>query len=215
MSTALSNSPGFYQILHPFHWLTYGQNSAGVQAIAAITGTLAATAAGYFAGRAYFETARQVRIADEQLRLTKDQWETDKRRYELEREAARQSVLAAYERTKAEEDALRPRFNTGGFSRMATYNLEFANVGSSPATEVQFLTGITKDLIRHLDIIPPNGRVNVPVNIIEMETAGIEIRFTTTFGSRWRILQFITTPQSQVRERVLEVQRIYAPSPRG
>src|SRR5580692_9869699 len=32
----------WYQILHPWHWLTYGQNASGVSAVAAVTAALAA-----------------------------------------------------------------------------------------------------------------------------------------------------------------------------
>ena len=205
------NGSTLYQLGHPFHWITYGQNPAGIQAIAAVMGTIAAILAGYFAARAYFETARQVRIAGEQLRVTKEQWETDKRRYEAEAKAARQAALATYERTKAEEDALRPRFSTGSYSRSNAYNLEFCNVGSSIATDVQFLSGITKECIRHVDVIHPDGKITVTVNIPEMETNGVEIRFRTTFGSLWRLLQFTPTQQNPIGERVLDVQRIYQP----
>lgn len=34
--SSASISPWLYQVLHPWHWLTYGQNSAGVQAVFAV-----------------------------------------------------------------------------------------------------------------------------------------------------------------------------------
>jgi hypothetical protein len=53
-----------YQFTHPWHWLTYGQNASGIQAVAAVLATFAAVAAGIFAARAYYVSKEQTRQAE-------------------------------------------------------------------------------------------------------------------------------------------------------
>ena len=203
--------PTLYQFFHPFHWLTYGQNAAGVQTLVAVLATLAAIAAGIFAGYAYFATVRQVKIGEDQLELARKTFEEERARYEQEKAAANARILAEYQRTAAQENAVRPRFQTGGFSATLDYPLEYKNVGSSPAIDVEFLHGITKAVFYKTDLIPVGATVTVKTDVPTMQTSGIEIRFRTEFGSHWRIMQWIQTSDNPNRERVLKVDRIYEP----
>ena len=197
-----------YQIRHPFHWLTYGQNASGVQAGAAVVATAAAIVAGYFAARAYFATVAQLGIAKGQLDLAKEQFKTEQRRFLEEQESNRRATLARYERTKSEEDSVRPRFQTGAFSRSPAYNLGFRNIGGSPATNVEFSYIDDAVPFRRIDLISPNMEVVITTNVPRMESEGIQIRFSTSYGSRWTITQGINQPQN---EMVLSVVRPYTP----
>src|SRR5476649_2630698 len=95
--------PDYYQLIHWWHWLTYGQNAAAVQAVCAIVATAAAIVAGLFAVRAYGATLGQLRIARGQWRLAHRQFIAERERLDEERHQAAQSALAIYQRTVSEE----------------------------------------------------------------------------------------------------------------
>lgn len=63
-----------YQLAHPWHWLTYGQNASGVASVAAVMATFAAMIAGYFAWQSYISAKGQLTAAQEQLKLAHEQF---------------------------------------------------------------------------------------------------------------------------------------------
>ena len=102
---------------------------------------------------------------------------------------------------------MRPRFTTDGYSQTTSYNLEFQNTGTSPATDVVFKTGVTKDVIRRADIIPAGATITVTVNILEMRVQVLRYSFAAvlvpcgescsgsrTSGSQYRTCAFGTPP---------------------
>ena len=203
--------PNLYQLAHPFHWLTYGQNAAGVQTIAAVVATLAAIVAGFFAARAYFATVKQVRLAKKQLKLAHSQFDIERQRYDEERVAAFHTAQAEYERRVAEEDGLRPRFAMGASWRSGLAILDIKNVGESQALDVEFLSGLTKQTLSIAQSLAPNATVRVQMQEIELDTNGLEVRFRTSFGSRWRLLLWSASKPDRGTEQIISVQRIFAP----
>jgi hypothetical protein len=195
---------------HPWIWLNEPQHGTAVQAVAAIVATIAAVAAGLYAGGAYRSTVRQLELAKEQLQLQKDQFDAEKQRVSEERRAERNRMLSEYTRKEAEENAERPRFRTGSFTNAKVYNMEFQNVGVTAATEVQFVP-VGSDLPPRLfDVIQPGQTVVVPINMEEFRTRGIGIgvRFRTKYGSLWHVN--LTMPlNAALSEDVVEVKRIY------
>jgi hypothetical protein len=64
--------PNLYQVLHPWHWLTYGANSSALAAAATLLAAIAAAFAGYFALKTYRSAQRQLDVA------TKQYWDSHK-----------------------------------------------------------------------------------------------------------------------------------------
>jgi hypothetical protein len=65
--------PSLYQVLHPWHWITYGQNSSAVGATAAGLAAIAAAVAGIFAVRTYNATLEQLAVSRNQAELAATQ----------------------------------------------------------------------------------------------------------------------------------------------
>ncbi len=202
--------PYLYQITHWWHWLTYSQNASALQAVAAVVATAAAIAAGFFAGMAYLATVRQVDLAREQLQLAHAQFNAEREHLEEERKSNRKTAEANYQRTVAEEEAVRPRFRlVGGYMPTGGVQaLEFTNAGNGPANDVCFTSLISGATLLQTDYVGPGNRFIVRIDPVELTASGVQIRFRTTFGSLWKTI--LTVGSTDAGERVMDVTRLYA-----
>lgn len=208
-----------YALQHPFLWLISGNNAAGVQAIAAVVATLAAIVAGYFAGRAYFATVNQVRLVERQLDLAHKQFETEKLRFEEEKRhlMAQQKINQARERAtflqrKSEEDSERPMFSiwVGSFQVPSTV-LKLTNLSSGTALKVSALDPATNHVLATADRIEPHKSIEIaPFNPGSISTLGIDIMFTSTYGSKWKVNAYLGQ-RLQTFERNATAHYPYAP----
>jgi hypothetical protein len=202
--------PYIYQIVHPWHWLGYGPNATNMAALSATIAAIATIAAALFAGKAYLSTVEQLRIANEQLRLSREQYDNEVRRFEEERAANRRVALTAYARTKAEEDSTRPAFREQGGWPMGIprQTFQFKNIGPTAATQVRARSTISGEVLSEQAIVSAGASIPVTADTKEMLEQGVLLSFRTSFGSTWEILvRLLQSPVEEVRQVI----RIYEP----
>lgn len=215
-----------YQIFHPWHWLTYGQNASGVQAIAAVVATIAAIAAALYARGAYRETRAEVLVAKEQLELARKQREQDRERLEMERtaharsekqlELAMNEFKANRERDEREqaarrdqmireEDEQRPRFRMNYSGNQARFETKITNVGNSTARNVVVQSLASGAEMGRAPAVHPRDSVMcfAAKDIVE---AGVLVTFETDRGSAFKVELKLGRPRE---EEVIDVKRGY------
>jgi len=190
-----------YQIRHPWHWLTYGQNSSALQTVAAVVAAIAAIFAGFYAARAYRAANQQVELVREQLTEQRNEnaaaasrYNDEKTRVEQEREEAKAKARAQYRQMIVDEDASRPRFkNRSSYSRTHGQSLSFENYGGTPAENVRFTSPVTDKLIVQRGYVKPGEQCSGTFDAAEMEQVGVFITFRNHRGTEWTVRYYLNS----------------------
>jgi hypothetical protein len=196
-------SPFIYQVHHPWHWLTYGQNATALQTVAAIIAALAAVVAGIYAAQAYGAANTQVQVVREQLDLQRKEnadaalrYREEKATLEKEREDTKARAKAQHQQLLVDEEASRPRFrNTSSFNTgTAPQGLVFKNIGESPALEVRFTSPVTGKLCAQQAYVSPDSTFSGSFNAAEMIKEGVFIAFKNRRGTEWTVRYVLNSP---------------------
>jgi hypothetical protein len=188
---------------HPWVWVNEPQHGTAVQAIAAVVGSVAALFALIFSALAFVNTRKQVRIANDQTKLAREQFEREVKERQKEKTESRKRAVVLFEQRKAEEEANRPRFEITNDRGGGAFFITITNTGPTPALNLLVTSENGKDLggmavLRSGEVFktaPTDHGGDSPVMVI---------RFRTIFSSVWRIRQNYV-----VNEEVQEVHRIY------
>jgi hypothetical protein len=207
-----------YQIFHLWHWLTYGQNASGVQAVAAVVATVAAITAALYAKGAFREAREQVVVANSQLDVAHKQALKDSERLEMERAShmrneqqlqimleearenrdrnTRERQDARLQREK-EEDQTRPRFSLGYSGSAAAYDIALENVGGAVARNIECSNRQGEILAQGTAVqVGAKFQFRTPKPILE---AGFIVKFETDQGSRYIVdLKLGRHPQEEI-----------------
>jgi len=195
-----------YQLLHPWHWLTYGQNASALQALAAVVATVAAIGAALYAKGAFQEAKEQVSVANRQLDIAREQAAKDVERLEMERASharSEQQLQIALEEARAnrerdarareenrlrriaEEDRTRPRFRINYHGSPANFDIGLENVGSTVARNIE-CRDRKGNLLATSSAVQPDARLNfgTPQSVLE---GGFVLKFETDQGSTFLV----------------------------
>ena len=171
-----------YQLVHPWHWLTYGQNANALGSLAAGIAAGAATLAGVYAVRAYRSTVEQLNVARTQ----------DVRDLSHHLEVLRPQL-------SIEIDERRPPKNGGTFVRIRNIGtgraVEIKRVGISLTTSISQPAGSDYLAIVQMTGDHPNGPGH--------HTAFLW--YSSTDGRRFRTETFFINPETVGGEMAVEI----------
>ncbi len=199
-----------FGVARNWSWLSAPQNSTAMQAAIAIvigiptlifvaTGTVAAIESARSSARQAVAADRQAEAAiaqagaaNEQIRLSKFQFDEQEKHFEAQRHIDRLRELAEYERLVAEDNASRPRFAiVSAYSRTDRASIELKNVGGGDALDVEIVSPVGNSPRIKQDIVRSGATFRCCLDLIQMEIQPATCTFTSQAGSRWEVkLQF-------------------------
>jgi hypothetical protein len=204
-------SPWLYQLLHPWHWLTYGQNASAF-------GILIATAVNLLAVFVLIRTLsavnRQAKASDRQAAAAEEQVKAAKAATgvsDAQRIATEEGARAEREHSELIRQqlltTLRPiliiaKLDDGKGN--VTYAVENHGEGAALSVKVNY-RGKTDELFLSYDIIGPNRSAITAPDPKRFEDDGVYVRYQSQDGRFFVTTAFGKSGSLEVRQSTIEV----------
>ena len=161
-------NPIAYQVMHPWHWLTYGQNSAAAQVMASCIGALLVLVTLYY-------TMKTLRMAGETLRVAGRQAEASENAANM---AIKQLALTAQAEDKATAPLIQLDMAEDGRSATLT------NVGLGPALAIEAELKLKADVkvICNTDVLGNEKSMTIKFRESDVGQFGLMVNYKSTHG---------------------------------